>query len=108
MTGANLIGMGNVLDLLDYDEFGEVRYVVGTNVRYSIYVEYGTSSMEAQPYLRPAIEDAIRSLDTHVDDADSPEELAEQLALHVEKVAKDEVPVDTGNLKNSIEAERIR
>jgi hypothetical protein len=100
--------MADVLDLLEYEEFGTVKYVVGTNVRYSIYVEYGTSRMEAQPYLRPAIEDAVRSLDNHVDDADDAEELAERLALHVERVAKEEVPVDTGNLKNSIEAECVR
>jgi hypothetical protein len=104
----NLIGMGDVLDALEYDEFGTVRYVVGTNVRYSIWVEYGTSKMEAQPYLRPAIEQSVRKLDVHAEEADSPEELAERLALHVEKIAKEEVPVDTGNLKGSISASRIQ
>jgi len=29
---------------------------VGTNVEYAVYVEYGTSVMSAQPYLRPALE----------------------------------------------------
>lgn len=29
---------------------------IGTNVEYSIFVEYGTSRMAAQPYLRPALE----------------------------------------------------
>jgi HK97 gp10 family phage protein len=28
--------------------------IVGTNVEYAPYVEFGTSRMEAQPYLRPA------------------------------------------------------
>lgn len=28
---------------------------IGTNVEYSIFVEYGTSRMAAQPYLRPAL-----------------------------------------------------
>jgi hypothetical protein len=100
--------MADVLDLLEYEEFGTVKYVVGTNVRYSIYVEYGTSRMEAQPYLRPAIEDAVRSLDSYIEDVDDAEEVCQKLALHVERVAKEEVPVDTGNLKNSIEAERVR
>lgn len=29
--------------------------VVGSNVEYAPYVEYGTSRMAAQPYLRPAV-----------------------------------------------------
>lgn len=29
--------------------------VVGTNVLYGIFQEYGTSRMKAQPYLRPAL-----------------------------------------------------
>ena len=34
----------------------EVIGRVGTNVEYAVYVEYGTSVMSAQPYLRPALE----------------------------------------------------
>jgi HK97 gp10 family phage protein len=33
----------------------EVQGFVGTNVEYAPYVEWGTSKMEAQPYLRPAV-----------------------------------------------------
>lgn len=29
---------------------------VGTNVKYGVYQEYGTSKMSGQPYLRPALE----------------------------------------------------
>lgn len=32
--------------------------VVGTNVEYAPYVEYGTRRMAAQPFLRPALEAA--------------------------------------------------
>lgn len=30
--------------------------MVGTGVEYSVYVEFGTSKMAAQPYLRPGVE----------------------------------------------------
>jgi HK97 gp10 family phage protein len=35
---------------------------VGTNVEYSEYVEYGTSKMAAQPYLRPALDSNIEAI----------------------------------------------
>lgn len=100
--------MGSVLDALDYDGFGSARYVVGTNAKYAIYVEYGTSSNRAQPYLRPAVESGVSNLDSIANDADSPQELAEALALRIEEEAKREAPVDTGNLQNSITAERLQ
>lgn len=31
---------------------------IGTDVEYSIYVEVGTSKMNAQPYLRPALKES--------------------------------------------------
>ena len=34
--------------------------IIGTNVEYAPYVELGTSKMDAQPYLRPAIENHIK------------------------------------------------
>lgn len=34
----------------------EIGGRVGTNVEYGVYVEYGTSKMDAQPYLRTALE----------------------------------------------------
>lgn len=107
MSGINIVGFDDVVGALDYDPFGQVEYVVGTNVEYSVYVEFGTSEQRAQPYLRPALEQAVREFDTYASDADSPEELVETLALRVEAIAKDKAPVDTGNLRGSIEAEQI-
>ena len=40
-------------------EAGGFRGIVATNVEYSIYVEYGTRRMGAQPYMVPAAE-AVR------------------------------------------------
>lgn len=107
-AGINIFGWADVIDALDYEPFGTVKYVVGSNVEYAAYVEYGTSRQQAQPYIRPAVERAVRSLDEYADEADSAEELVEALALRIEREAKDAVPVDEGNLKGSIEAERIR
>jgi HK97 gp10 family phage protein len=32
--------------------------IIGTNVEYAIFVEFGTIYMEAQPFLRPALREA--------------------------------------------------
>lgn len=108
MTGIRLLGFAGVLDLLDYEPFGTVRYVVSVGAEYAVYVEYGTSRNQAQPYLRPAVEQAIRRMDVHTDRADSPQELAERLALEIEAGAKERAPVDTGNLRNSIQVRRLQ
>lgn len=104
---ANLIGYATTLsalndlkDSLDAEE----TWVVGTNVEYSVHVEYGTEDMAAQPYLRPAVREAVREIEA--DDYDDVDSLVEGLAMTIEAKAKDKVPVDTGNLKRSIEAEK--
>lgn len=38
---------------------GENYVAIGTNVEYAPYVEMGTSSMKARPYLQPAIENHL-------------------------------------------------
>jgi phage gpG-like protein len=100
-----LIGMADVLDALDFDPQGESTWIVGTDVEYAVYVEFGTSRNRAQPYLRPAVERAVRKLDSL--DVGSPDEVAQKLALEIEREAKAEAPVDTGALRASISAEKI-
>ncbi|MFC5970076.1 hypothetical protein ACFPYI_01910 [Halomarina salina] len=105
LTGvASLVG---TLDALDARWTTEVTYVVGTNVEYAVHVEFGTSQMAAQPYLRPAAERTNRQLDQIAAQADSVEEFVRLAALEVEAISKDVVPVDTGNLQSSITAQRI-
>jgi len=44
---------------------GEVVGVIGSNVKYAPFIEFGTSKMGAQPFLRPAVEknrETIRTL----------------------------------------------
>jgi hypothetical protein len=110
MAGLELLGTASVLEALDdlKDFAGEAEYVVGTNVEYAVYVEFGTSKMEAQPYLRPAAERVMeQEADAIAADAESTEEVVRDIALAIERHAKEEVPVDTGNLRASIEAEKI-
>ena len=97
------------------DTFGDLSslvdespdWVVGTNVAYAAYVEFGTSTQEAQPYLRPAARRVGRNVDAYFDQADDPEAALKKMALDIEREAKHLAPVDTGNLQNSIEAEQV-
>ena len=49
-----VIAGGNVDEAQVHSKRG--RAIAGTNVLYAIFVEQGTWKMEAQPYLRPALE----------------------------------------------------
>jgi hypothetical protein len=99
-------GFGTLKETLEYDGFGTASYRVEAGAPYSVYVEFGTSKMQAQPFLRPAVEDVIANIDHYIDDVDSPEELVEELAKAIAKRARDRAPVDTGRLRDSITVER--
>lgn len=45
-------------------EVHEDYALIGTNVEYAPYVELGTSRQDAQPYLRPAIDNNIAKIKT--------------------------------------------
>lgn len=110
MSLASLTGYGAVIDgLADLsDAWGdEPTAVVGTNVEYSKFVEFGTSRMAAQPHLRPAVESAVRRADAIAAQADSTEELVWLLGLDIEGGTKERAPVDTGNLRASYRAEML-
>lgn len=48
---------------------GDIILVVGSPVEYAVYVEFGTSKMEAQPYLRPALEEVEKDYRGKIVDA---------------------------------------
>lgn len=109
--GARILGATQVLANMDrvVDSFTvEATWVVGTNVEYSVYVEFGTYKMAAQPYLRPAVEAARRRFDSFLSNAPNLDKAIERIALFIEREAKRRCPVDTGNLRASIRAERVR
>lgn len=81
-------------------------WVVGTSVEYSVYVEVGTSKMAAQPYLRPAVETVRRKVQSILDSAPDLDSALATIAYEIEREAKKRCPVDTGNLRASIRAEK--
>ena len=52
----DIIDTGNLLNSVSYSVQGDSARV-GTNVEYGVYQEYGTSRMEARPWLRPAVDE---------------------------------------------------
>ncbi|QPL12237.1 neck protein [Halorubrum phage Hardycor1] len=79
-------------------------YIVGVGAEYGAYVEFGTSVMEAQPYLFPAARHVMRTqFDALARRATDLDDLTRRLALAIEAEAKRRAPVDTGNLRGSIE-----
>lgn len=80
-------------------------WIVGVGAEYGAYVEFGTSQMEAQPYLLPAARYVLRTkFDELEAQAETLDDLVELLAIEIEAEAKRRAPVDTGNLRSSIEA----
>lgn len=126
------VGLGRLFDALtSMIEAAEREgdWWVGTVVRYSSFIEFGTSKMRARPYFQPSILRVARRLDfakartigdrkrgrsmwaVMVDpdaetDSDSP--LAERLALELEREVKETIKekglIDTGHLRASIVA----
>lgn len=41
---------------IEYPDQNRVVALIGPDAPYGVYVEYGTSRMRAQPYLRPAVD----------------------------------------------------
>jgi len=109
--GVRLLGFSNVLQGLKDIQVrldDDAVYVVGSNVEYAIFVEMGTSRMEAQPYLFPAAREAERSIQRIAGDARGVEEAVKKVALFIERRASENAPVDTGNLQASIRTEKVR
>lgn len=54
------VDTGNLRSSIDYDtDVNEKVMIVGTNVEYAPYQEFGTYKMAAHPYLRPALENHL-------------------------------------------------
>lgn len=100
-------GLTSVLDALESlrDEWLlDDTYYVTAEADYAKYVEYGTYKMQAQPYMRPAARRVRQNMDVHLQTGAvrSGDTAVAAVAEAVESEAKRIVPVDTGNLKNSI------
>lgn len=107
--GVSLVGGGQIVEEFEAVATGDTApdYIVGTGVEYAAYVEFGTSKMQAQPYLEPAVRTVMRNLGRYEEEADDIEELIKILALEIEREAKQGCPVDTGTLRSSIKAVKL-
>ena len=92
--------------LRQYAGSGGTTYIVGTNVEYAPYVEFGTRHMSAQPYLRPAVEEVRSNIPRYVSRSSSLDDAVRLAAVECEAGARRRAPVDTGNLRNSIRSTR--
>lgn len=110
--GVNLAGFtalnAALDDLIDIQLGDDVVYVVGTNVEYAIYQEFGTRSMSSQPFLRPAARSVEREMSSVAGNANSVEDAVKLVALEIERRSAQLAPVDTGTLMNSLRSVRIQ
>lgn len=106
--GMSVVGVRSAVDALESLKSGfteETAWIVGVGAEYGAYVELGTSNMEAQPYLFPAAKQVMRTEFAQLEqEAGDVNDLVRLLALEIEGQAKRKSPVDTGNLRSSIEA----
>lgn len=103
------------LSTLDIGVDDDAVYVVGPSVEYAIYVDQGTSRIEARPFVRPAAERVQANLGELIGDealSAGDEGLAKQAALAVEREMKriitEKGAVDTGAMRASVTVERIQ
>jgi len=47
---------GRLANSITFDRLGDLTAVVGSNLDYAPWLEYGTSRMAARPFFRPAVE----------------------------------------------------
>lgn len=87
--------------------FSGKGYIIGTNVEYAVFVEFGTSNMAAQPYLFRAGREVISNAQEIYNQTKDFAQTIYQMALRIQRKAKIYCPVDTGNLMSSIQITEI-
>jgi len=107
--GMKLNGFNEAADFLrnKMTPWSSKGYLIGTNVEYSIYVEFGTSSSPAQPYLFRAAREVFSNVESIWEKVDDISQLLQIMAMRILRKAKIYCPVDTGNLRASIRVEQL-
>jgi hypothetical protein len=136
--GAELDGLDSLEDRLDEidDNWGssqEIVYRVVVDKSYAVFIEFGRGPVEAQdaealrftvdgetvfaksvgpapaqPFMRPAIREANRNLQSLATDATSLDDFLRRTALFTEGEARDRAARDTGDMARAIESERVK
>ena len=109
----------NELDQLEEDVSTIGTYTIGTGVEYSVFLEFGTSKMDAKPFFGPAINEVrlqgvpgfIRhNTQTTVDAQETIDDVIRVLAFALERRIKQIITqkglIDTGTLRASVVAVR--
>lgn len=109
----------NRLEQLEEDAETLSSFTVGTGVFYSVYLEFGTSKMDAKPFFQPAINEVrvqgVRGFIAHntkttVEAQDTADDVLKVLALALERRIKEIITqkglIDTGTLRASVVAVR--
>jgi hypothetical protein len=109
----------NRLNELEDDVETLATYTIGTGVSYAVYLEFGTSQMDAKPFFRPAINEVrIQGVDGFIahntkttvgalPDADAViKTLAFALERRIKEIITDKDLIDTGTLRASVLAVR--
>jgi len=106
-AGVGVFGIAQSLELLEDMKPEEASYRVTADTDYAVYVEFGTKSQEAQPFMRRATNQAMRNAGSYMEEADDVDEFVELLAENIAERAERNAPVDTGTLQNSITVEQL-
>jgi len=105
MSVTGIRGATRAIETIKSGWTDNTAWAVGVGAEYGAYVEFGTSQSGAQPYLLPAARHVLRTqFDAIEEQANTLDDLVELLAIEIEAEAKRRAPVDTGNLRSSIEA----
>jgi hypothetical protein len=107
------------LEDLEDDVETLAEFTVGTGVSYSVFLEFGTSKMDAKPFFRPAIsevrsrgvegfiaENTGTTVDALGDAGDVLRVLALALERRIKEIITDKGLIDTGTLRASVVAVR--
>lgn len=99
MKVAGLAGLLSALNPLKESK----TVIVVAQAEHGLPVEYGTSRQPAQPFARPGTAKALGKFHETETNAVTLQDAVDGLAEDIAKEWKKLVPVDTGELKNSIE-----
>lgn len=106
-SNGSIIRTANRMEgMADEWQDGQQWRVVG-GAEYAIYVELGTYKMPADRSLRNAIEKVMGNAQKIFDNSASIDDFLKRLAEQVAADYRGNVPVDTGNLRDSIHIEKV-
>jgi len=119
--GLSLTGLATTkaaLETLKFDVDDETAYIVGPTVSYSVFVDRGTSKMEARPFVRPAAERVQANLETEVGrfldgglNDSSMDAITRAAALAVQRemqrIITQKGAVDTGTMRSSVSIQEV-